>query len=74
MPAIDVCFSGHFRGLEVEEVIEAETLERKSVLGWNAATVADKLKSGEWLLSLSDALESSCKDSEVEIFDFEPYD
>lgn len=69
MPQINLCFQGWLRGVEIKQVFDVHG-EPVDVSEVSSKEVADKLKSGEWSISLHDALDNA-DDSEIQLHDFE---
>ena len=72
MAQIDFCFQGYVRGADVEKVTITETGESLDVSGFSAEEIVEKLRAGEWCISLGDFLYDNRKDSEIELHDFDP--
>jgi hypothetical protein len=70
---IDLCFSGWIRGLNVTNVMDVKSGDT-IFLGTKTTTeeIVEKLKSGEWALSLRQILSGGeYRDEEIELFDFD---
>ena len=72
MPQVSLCFQGYLRGVEVEHVFDVNG-EPVDVSEVSSKELTEKLKSGEWSMSLHDALDNA-DDSEIQLHDFEEYD
>ena len=71
MPQVSLCFQGYLRGVEIEQVFDVDG-ESVDVSEVSSKEIADKLKSGEWSMSLHDALDNA-DSSEIQLHDFEEY-
>jgi len=71
MPKIDLSFQGWVRGAQVSKATDAEGQEI-DVSKWSSKRLVKALGDGKVFISLGDFLYDNRKDSEIELFDFEP--
>ena len=72
MPKINLCFQGWLQGIEVNQIFATGELETPiNVSNISSQQLVRQLQSGEWAISLKEALNTDCDDEEIEIFDYE---
>lgn len=70
MPQIDFSFSGWVQGASIQTVTVNETGESLDVSNMAPETLAARLESGEYSISLGDYLYENNRKAEIEITDF----
>lgn len=69
---VNFSFSGSVTGASIGRVTETATGAKIDVNDTPVDVLAEKLNSGEWVISLGDFLYENNRDSEIELTDFEP--